>query len=206
MAEAIQCSSYRYRAGALERARREINKYRSEIVANAQSGLSLSSARGAQQRPPVQKSQLTMDIQKALSELGYQPGVADGIYGARTKSAIQTFQRDIGISADGISSRELLNRLQAELEQRRAQGARAVQSNVIQPPKPQPKTVEIASFFTRGSHQDDVLRIQGTPTRIKIWKALGHETWYYGSSKVDIDIRTRKVLEWDNNGNLRVQL
>jgi len=36
------------------------------------------------------------------------------------------------------------------------------------------------SNYTRGSHQDDVLRLQGTPTQIIEY--YDHETWYYGYS------------------------
>ncbi len=62
------------------------------------------------------------------------------------------------------------------------------------------------SWFTRGSHQDDVLRLQGTPTRIRRYEASGYETWSYGLSSVDISSRTRQVLEWSNHGgNLRVR-
>ena len=42
-------------------------------------------------------------IQQRLQELGYDPGAADGIYGTRTKNAIICFQRDYGLSDDGIA-------------------------------------------------------------------------------------------------------
>lgn len=119
-----RCGSYRYRQGGLAGARRAIEPYRSVIVANAWTGLSLSSTAQRQpSRPPVQRSQLTMDIQNALTELGYQPGTADGIFGPRTKSAIQAFQRDIGVSQDGMATRQLLDRINAELSSRQRQGA-----------------------------------------------------------------------------------
>jgi uncharacterized protein YfaP (DUF2135 family) len=63
-----------------------------------------------------------------------------------------------------------------------------------------------STSFSRGSHQDDVLRLQGTPTDIDRYDASGYEVWYFGSSTVKIDSRSRRVLEWDNNGNLRVRL
>ena len=62
-------------------------------------------------------------------------------------------------------------------------------------------------FFTRGSHQDDVLRLQGTPTSIDRFEALGHEWWHYGNSKVTVSTRTRRVLDWSNHrGQLKVRL
>ena len=63
-----------------------------------------------------------------------------------------------------------------------------------------------ASSFTRGSHEDDVIRVQGTPTEINRYPALGFETWYFGRSTVRIGSQTRRVLEWNNRGNLKVQL
>ena len=64
-----------------------------------------------------------------------------------------------------------------------------------------------ATTFTRGSHQDDVLRIQGTPNEITRWEALGREDWDYGNSTVTISTRSRQVLQWSNrDGNLKVRL
>ena len=63
------------------------------------------------------------------------------------------------------------------------------------------------SYWTVGSHEDDVLRIQGTPTGVTKYPSLGKEVWTYGFSRVEIDIRTRRVLEWNNlDGNLRVEV
>ena len=65
--------------------------------------------------------------------------------------------------------------------------------------------VTSASLITRGSHMDDVIRIQATPTRISRYASLGHETWSYGTSSIEISTRTRRVLEWrDYNGTLKV--
>ena len=67
--------------------------------------------------------------------------------------------------------------------------------------------VTSAEYFTRGSHEDDVLRIQGTPTSIDRYPASGHETWRYGRSTVTISTRSRQVTEWANRGgNLKVRL
>ena len=61
-------------------------------------------------------------------------------------------------------------------------------------------------YFTRGSHRDDVLRIQGTPPSINRYLGLGHEVWKYGSSTVDISLRDGRVTEWNNTGNLKVSM
>ena len=69
------------------------------------------------------------------------------------------------------------------------------------------RNVTSTSFFTRGSHADDVLRIQGTPTAINTYEALGKETWRYGYSTVEISLPGRRVIDWDNSqSNLKVQM
>ena len=47
-------------------------------------------------------------IQQRLQELGYDPGAADGIFGTRTQQAVLAFQRDYGLSADGIVGEKTL--------------------------------------------------------------------------------------------------
>lgn len=42
------------------------------------------------------------DIQKALIADGYDPGAADGVFGARTTVAVKAFQKDKGLTADGV--------------------------------------------------------------------------------------------------------
>lgn len=41
-------------------------------------------------------------IQQKLSDLGYYKGKVDGIYGTNTQSAVKSFQRNVGLTADGI--------------------------------------------------------------------------------------------------------
>lgn len=47
-------------------------------------------------------------IQRKLSSLGYYKGSVDGIYGQQTKSAVTAFQRNCGITADGICGNQTL--------------------------------------------------------------------------------------------------
>ncbi len=61
--------------------------------------------------------------------------------------------------------------------------------------------------FTKGSHKDDVIRLQGTPTSIQRYDALGHEVWYYGNSTVEISTLDDRVRQWSNvNGRLKVSM
>lgn len=47
-------------------------------------------------------------IQKKLRELGFYKGSVDGIYGAQTKKAVIAFQKNCGITADGIAGPKTL--------------------------------------------------------------------------------------------------
>lgn len=42
------------------------------------------------------------EIQKALIADGYDPGAVDGIFGAKTTSAVKSFQKDKGLTVDGV--------------------------------------------------------------------------------------------------------
>jgi len=63
------------------------------------------------------------EIQQRLADLGYAPGPADGLPGKNTRSAINAFQRDNGMPADGQPSRQLLSSLRAQTGNRTAQRA-----------------------------------------------------------------------------------
>ena len=64
-----------------------------------------------------------------------------------------------------------------------------------------------SAFFTRGSHEDDVVRVQGTPTGIDTYPSLGYETWRYGRNTVTISTSSRRVTDWSSpTGNLKVRL
>ncbi len=60
-------------------------------------------------------------------------------------------------------------------------------------------------YYTRGSHKDDVLRLQGTPTSVDRRDYLGYEMWWYGSSNLKISIKSKCVLAFINSGNLKTQ-
>jgi N-acetylmuramoyl-L-alanine amidase len=47
-------------------------------------------------------------IQKKLKELGYYNGSIDGIFGSVTKKAVIAFQKNCGITADGIAGKKTL--------------------------------------------------------------------------------------------------
>ena len=54
-------------------------------------------------------------VQRVLKKLRYDPGPLDGKLGPRTVSAIESYQRDYDLAADGRPSRELLHHMKDEL-------------------------------------------------------------------------------------------
>ena len=125
-----RCGSYRYRQGSQSRAERDVEPYRSQIVAEAirearQSGSSYqpSYSTGSQgtstsSAPKKPSAQYTREAQQLLTDLGYDPGPIDGDYGRRTAAAVKAFQRDSGITQDGWIDQDLLSVLRRAASRR----------------------------------------------------------------------------------------
>ncbi|MBZ0070847.1 MAG: peptidoglycan-binding protein [Gammaproteobacteria bacterium] len=110
-----RCGSFRYRSGALEHARRDIEPYRIQFRAEGRSRFARGSSTGslsapAQPRPAPDAT--VQAIQRKLNELGYNAGTADGLMGRATRSAIIAFQQDRGMAATGVADQVLLRQLQ----------------------------------------------------------------------------------------------
>jgi len=73
---------------------------------------------------------LVMKVQRALIQLGYLHGGADGVAGSHTAAAIRQFETDKGLTVDGVSSRNLLAQLQAA----EASGGGAAPASAPPPP------------------------------------------------------------------------
>ncbi|MGB2927637.1 MAG: peptidoglycan-binding protein, partial [Desulfobacterales bacterium] len=56
--------------------------------------------------------------QRALADLGYDPGPSDGIMGKRTSDAIKKYQRDNNLQEDGHLTPSLLSKLQNQMEEK----------------------------------------------------------------------------------------
>lgn len=52
-------------------------------------------------------------LQEFLSDIGYDPGVPDGVFGNNTKKAVISFQNDAGLTADGIVGEKTWDALDA---------------------------------------------------------------------------------------------
>jgi peptidoglycan hydrolase-like protein with peptidoglycan-binding domain len=111
----VRCTRFKYRGNDLADARRDIDAARSWIVAEALAE-SLN-AGGQDDLAAPGYSVLTRDVQELLRALGYAPGPVDGRYGARTRSAVETFERELNWPPSGRISellrKELLERVRS---------------------------------------------------------------------------------------------
>ncbi|MBQ9196823.1 MAG: peptidoglycan-binding protein [Clostridia bacterium] len=86
-------------------------------------------------------------MQQRLMELGYYSGQADGQYGAGTKAAVEAFQRQHGLDADGIAGESTLTLLYSA-------GALAFR------PTPTPSPTPETSTLSSGSQGEQVKKLQ----------------------------------------------
>ncbi len=112
-----RCTQFRHRGNDFEKARRDIDEARSWIVAEALAEASGFTTLERNKLAAVGYSVLTKDVQELLRALGYAPGPIDGRYGARTRAAVESFERGQSWPATGQISetlrKELLDQVRA---------------------------------------------------------------------------------------------
>lgn len=111
-----RCGQFRYRKGALESARSGVERYRADLQAEGRGRFSTGTPAAPKLTPQVVKptpDPTVKSIQQRLNVLGYDAGTADGFIGGKTRSAISSFQRDSGLTADGKPTEALLRKLQS---------------------------------------------------------------------------------------------
>ena len=123
----LRCARFRYREADFAEARRDIDEARSSIVSEALAEASALTAPEKDKLAAVGYSVLTKDVQELLRALGYAPGPVDGRYGARTRAAVESFERGRGWPASGQISETLRKEL---LEQVR--GASAAEARLFE--------------------------------------------------------------------------
>ena len=64
---------------------------------------------------PIRGRERVKNVQKLLSELGYEPGIADGVVGSRTRIAIRAFQRELNQKETGVITDGLVSDLYARV-------------------------------------------------------------------------------------------
>jgi membrane-bound lytic murein transglycosylase B len=97
-----------------------IKKYNNSTAYALAVGLLADAIAGA---PPLRtpwphETALSVDervgAQQDLAQLGFDPGGADGVVGARTRHALQAWQKARGLTADGYLSKDMITRLKLE--------------------------------------------------------------------------------------------
>jgi peptidoglycan hydrolase-like protein with peptidoglycan-binding domain len=58
---------------------------------------------------------MVREIQQLLTDLGYTPGPVDGLYGKKTRAAIQAFQVDKNLDPNGQATQQILDALRQSL-------------------------------------------------------------------------------------------
>jgi peptidoglycan hydrolase-like protein with peptidoglycan-binding domain len=106
--------------------------------------------------PAAMRTAYIRGIQDELAAHGYRPGPADGIVGLRTRQAIRQYQRDAGLTVDGVASKELLEHL------------KFAQPRVVAgpPPAPDPLVLEVQTQLRDlGYHRGALDGLMGGATR-----------------------------------------
>jgi hypothetical protein len=91
------------------RARGDVDLY--AMMVPYKVSISIDKVRAPPAPPP---SRMVQEVQRQLRARGYDPGPADGRLGQRTRSAIEGFQRDHGLTVDGLATGDLLEMLRKE--------------------------------------------------------------------------------------------
>jgi N-acetylmuramoyl-L-alanine amidase len=60
---------------------------------------------------PMQRGDDVAELQRSLGTLGFDAGRVDGIFGPQTESALRDFQRNAGLTTDGVCGRDVLTGL-----------------------------------------------------------------------------------------------
>jgi len=155
-----RCGNYQYRQGSLQSAKRDVEAYRDQIISEAiltanQLDRSSQSSKPSAKRP---NTQYAREIQTLLTDIGYNPGPVDGLYGRKTANAVKAFQRDIGLTPDGRIDQNFLNLLK--------QSKATVTEQSIQ----QNQTNDLRKFKVQSS-------FQGTPEDISIYSSIGERIY-----------------------------
>ena len=175
-----RCGEFRYRQGALESARRDVEPYRSQLQAEGRGRFVRSPSSATRSLTPAQKPQpvrpspdaTVQAIQRRLNELGYDAGTADGLFGNKTRVAILAFQRDSGQPADGLPTENLQRQLrQVNSINERATGAPTSPPATSRTPQP-------ASAPTNFASGKPSLSAVSPPEQASIENACGYDKQY----------------------------
>jgi len=100
-----------------------------------------------------------LQLEQSLTALGYKTGKVDGIYDAKTRTAIQSYQEDNGLTEDGLATPSLLASVQSDLG---AKSSASMQASGLTPAK----TVKLQqSLAAKGYYYGDPTGVYDQKTR-----------------------------------------
>jgi len=103
------------RPDQLEQARAEVELWKpgtldeaaNSVIIPASWNTKVSSSTGADKRNMIR------DAQSLLAKLGFDPGPADGVMGAKTRNAIMAFQQRSGMTIDGKLTGKIIDKMKS---------------------------------------------------------------------------------------------
>lgn len=101
---------------------------------------------------PAWASEIVLEVQRALTSLGYAPGPIDGAMGPNTRAALIAFERDEGLVETGNPTAERRDALRESVA--KADAARAALP--IDPPAPRALMIDLSTdavLFDKGAHR-----------------------------------------------------
>lgn len=96
-----RCSNSRYDQRDMTVVRQELERHRSQLKSEADA---LYRTWAKSHLVPA-----TLEVQRHLKAIGYDPGPVDGLIGPKTREAIRQLERDAGVEPTGIISNELID-------------------------------------------------------------------------------------------------
>ena len=100
-----------------------------------------------------------LQLEQSLTALGYRPGKVDGVYDAKTRTAIQDYQDDNGLAEDGLATPSLLASIQSDLS---VKSSASMQASGLTPAK----TVKLQqSLAAKGYYYGDPTGVYDQQTR-----------------------------------------
>ncbi len=209
-----RCGNFQYRRGVLERARREVEGMRLQIVAEALGRSTTPSTPSAVVSPPklsssaqsspsrvssgtsrpntssrgANRSALTYEVQSLLKQLGYEPGPIDGQYGRKTANAIKAFQRDMKKPQTSHIDQTLIFELRSARDKVREDSARRsklVQSKAF--------SVERTRFFVKLTDKQGKQQVLDT-TRVPFDTENSCYGWQVQVDKMTGPVSFREIL------------
>lgn len=123
-------------------------------------------------------------LQESLSAIGLDVGKIDGVFGKKTRAAVMTFQREMGLKVDGIAGVMTLASLEAAVQAGVAVGSGQIPTDPAQTPVQEPMAPVTQTIRTlkNGMIGEDVSTVQ---RRLAAFGYLGiSPTGEYGATTI----------------------